>query len=473
LADKLQGSLQENLLVLLCWSDTSFQLIRNSVATNLFTTDVYRDIIQRIYDYIDAHHKPPKDHLPDLVEDALEEKGGELYRDVIKGVRAVRKTINEEYVLNQLSNFVRQQELKLGIIEASEKIQAGDIEEAESAIERALKRRLAVFDRGMTLTEALTDLKKHGSLRDALLMGIPELDAHHLGPAYGELYGLLGPRKGGKSWFCLHVAKQSIIMREPVVIVTLEIGEKLYNIRMLQTLYSMTLNESKPVYVRRFEKNEAGIVTNFRKEKIKRLSLMTGEGQTRAGRRLVKDKYEKLLRIKAFPTGTLTINGINAYLDNLDRLERFQPRTLIVDYPKLMKHDAANLRIELGITLERLRGIGIERNCRVVVVGQANREGVKKGTTEGVHAAEDFSITHTADILLTYSRTAAEYQLGLARLGVDASRVSRQNINVMISQSYELGQFCLDSTPMKNAYHDKVKELSGKDLDDLETGEDE
>ncbi len=463
--EKLGGSLQENLLVLACWSDKSFQLVRNTVSPNLFTTDIFRDTVERVYEFIDAHKKPPKDYLPDLVEKQLKGNNGPLYKDLIKGIREVKDNVltNEEWPLSQLEKFIRQQNLKIGIIEAHDFIQQGKLEEAEVAIEKRLKERLSLFSGGMTLEQAFKDLYINGDFREALNLGIPELDKHYLGPARKELYALIGPKKGGKTWWLIHLAKRGVLFNHRVSIVTLEVSERLYSARTIQSIYSMSMREAR-THVTTFERDQNQKVTGLLKERISRPHMLDTEGVVKGLRKEVKGlhRYSKMLRIKEFPTGALTVNGYRAYLDSLERIENFVPDILIVDYPKLMNLSNDDIRVGLMQTLEQLRGIAVERNSMLCVVGQANRSGVKAQTTRGTDSAEDFSINMTADVVLTYSQTEAEYQLNLARLGVDGSRISRQHINLMVSQNYELGQFHFDSAPMMENYHAEVEKVSGK-----------
>ncbi|MGH7968549.1 MAG: DnaB-like helicase C-terminal domain-containing protein [Limisphaerales bacterium] len=465
----MKPSLQENLLVMLVWNDTAAQLIRNAVEPNLFTTPVYRDIINRVYDYLDQYKKPPKDNFPDLIEDELESKSGDLYRDILKAVGKTKDSLNETYILNQLSNFVRTQQLKLGIIKAGELIQQGQTLMAEVALEKAMKSRLELFQPGATLADGIKTLERGGPFREAIPLGIPELDRHRLGPARKELHAMIGAKKTGKTWWLLHLAKQAIKARLNVAYVSLEVSEELLTLRMLQSLFSLTLSQGRRVLnVTRFEKDALGRIVEFNKDQLSQGALMDREIVKKLKSRLDFGPLSKRLRIKEFPTGSLSIHGLEAYLDALERMDGFIPDVLAVDYPGIMKLDPKNLRLELMGTTRDLRGIGVDRNMAVAVVGQTNREGAKRNTIAGTDAGEDFSITQTADVVLTYSQTSAEYQLGLARLQVDSSRISRQHFGVMIAQSYELGQFCLDSAPMMDTYWNSIKELSGKPIDDAE-----
>lgn len=477
--EKLTGSIQENLLVLLCWSDTSFQLVRDSVDAKLFTTAVYRDIVAQVYDYIDQFKKPPKAHLSDLLEDTLTDesnKSADLYRQVVKAVMRSRKQMNEKYILKQLEKFVRIQNLKIGLIAASNSVTEGDADAAELAMEKAMKSRLSLFTPGTTLREALSKLERKENLREPLPLGIPDFDRHGLGPARKELHTFIGPKKGGKTWWLIHLAKRAALYGWKVAVVTLEVSEDLYAIRTLQSFFSLTVRQAAEAgqrqLVTRFEKDQLGRIIGANKDYLKRLSLHTDEGVKFAKNRMAKFKAADRIRIKEFPTGMLTISGLKAYLDSLERFDGFVPDILLLDYVMLMKMDSKNLRTELGEAAKQLRGIAVERNMAVATVTQSNREGVKSGTTKDTDVGEDFSIVPTSDIVFAYSQTEAEYTLGLSRLHVTASRISRQNLRVMLSQNYDIGQFCLDSGPVMSEYWDTVKSMSGEGNINLNNEED-
>jgi len=464
MSERLSGSLQENLLTLSCYSKTAFQLVRNSVPVNLFTTSEYREIMKRVYAFIDQFRKPPRGHLSDLVEDLLDGKKGRLYRSIIEAAYKLKKNLHEDYILDQLDKFVRLQGLKISVIRASELINEGKPEEAEIALNKGMKSRLSLFSPGITLEEGVRLLDNPDTIREPLVLGIPALDAAKLGPAKKELHLLLGPKKKGKTWWLLHLAKRAMMHNWRVAYVTLEVRESLLAVRSLQTLFSMTYNDSKRVSVTRFDKDDLGRISKFHRERMRRLDIISPEGREEASSRLSKFHAADNLRIKEFPTGALTINGLEAYLDALERINRFVPDLLIVDYPDLMKIDQKDYRHSLGALTVELRGIAVSRDMAIATASQVNREGVKSTKIiTSTDVAEDFSKSFTSDIVLTYNQSPAEYQLGLARLHVSDSRISKQHFSVMVSQAYEIGQFCLDSARMMDTYWNSIKELSGKD----------
>jgi len=466
--DKPTSALQENLLVLLCYSDKSFHLIRNAIEPNLFTTAVYRDIVSRVFDFIDQYKVPPKDHLPDLIEEELAGKSGELYQNVLDGVFRVKDSLKEEYILTQLDRFVHLQQLKLGVIKAGELLQQGDPEKAEIELNKYQKKRLTLFHPGTTLSKVLGKLARGEVLREPLILGIPELDRAKAGPARKEVHLLIGVKKVGKTWWLLHLAKRALMADWKVCAITLEVREDLYAVRMIQSLCSVSLEAGKKAAITRFEKDDLGRVADFKKEWLMRPSL-----DTTAGRKSVANtvaRLDKNFRVREFPSGALSVAALEAYLDALEQSENFIPDLLIIDHPLLMKIPQENYRVAIGALYRDLRGIGGERNMAIAVVHHSNREGAKAGTVQDTNISEDWSVLGTIDIALSYSQTPAEYQLGLARMYVSANRVGPMHFGVMISQNYHIGQFCLDSASMANDYWDAVKTMGSKPLTE-ENGE--
>jgi hypothetical protein len=70
----------------------------------------------------------------------------------------------------------------------------------------------------------------------------------------------------------------------------------------------------------------------------------------------------------------------------------------------------------------------------------------------GEHAAEDYSKIAISDAVITYNQTLSEKALGIARLFVTAGRNDEDKFNVIIKQSYPIGQFCLESRMMDRDY---------------------
>lgn len=463
MADKLSGALQENLLTLLCFSDTSSQLVRNSVEPELFTSQVYRDILERVYDYLDRFKRPPKEHLADLLEDVLR-KGNpqsELYEQIILAANETKDNINDEYVLGQLDTFIRQQRMKVGIVQASQLITEGDLDQAEVVLEAALRSRLQLFRPGLTLRDVLKELRTGDDRHEVINLGIPEIDKRRLGPGRKELHLFIGPPGRGKSWYLGHITKRALMQRLRVAVVTLEMSEKSWGVRLLQGLFAITRREGVVLYSK-MERDKLGRLIGLDQTKLRKVMAFTDDATIRRISEKL-DSFEGRLNlfIREFPTRGLTMHGLRAYLDALERMQRFLPDLLVLDYADLMKLDPKNYRLELGTLYQDLRGLAVERNMMLATASQANREGAGARLVLDTHTAEDFSKIGTTDCAITYSQTPAERQLGLARLFVSKGRSEEDRFTILITQSYATGQFCLDSIRMVDSYWDQIREAAG------------
>src|ERR1700739_2059436 len=108
--EKLTGTLQENLLVLLAHNDQHGKVLANTVDTNLFQGD-YQVIAERCVDYWRLYGQAPKTHTSDLLTDIIEDpeqKGRtQTLRRILLNMLQLSEGINSDYVLSESKNFPR------------------------------------------------------------------------------------------------------------------------------------------------------------------------------------------------------------------------------------------------------------------------------------------------------------------------------------------------------------------------------
>ncbi len=454
--ERLSGALQENILTLLCFDDASCKIARAAVTPQLFESSVFRDVAGHAIDFIDQYGEAIKDHLPDHLEGILsgdDQRKATTYKRLLDNLFANRDSINPDYVVSQLHKFVRLQTFKAGLVKAVEAVEDGRIDEAEVEMQKAMKTQVSVFSPGLNMSDPNQVANLFDNLDEpGFDLGITHFDQLGIIPRRKQLTMFLAPRGRGKSWFCTHAAKWALLQRWTVVIVTLEMSQNRYGARMLQSFFSISERESLTRVARLVHGRDGGL-QDIIQEQIERLTLHDSNI-----REVVTSKVKREFRkrpplvIKEFPTQGLDVAGLRAYLDALERHEHITPDLLVVDYPDLMKHDASNKRIEIGLIIEQLRGIGVERNCAVVAPTQSNSTGEKATTVQTSDVAEDISKMATADTVYTYSQTPAEKKLGLARLLAGKDRNHKDGASVLITQAYGFGQFCLDSTVLHSDY---------------------
>lgn len=453
------GVLQENLLTVLSVDDERALTIRNTVDINLFGGS-YRPIAAAIYDYLDRYKKPPKDHLADILSDKLHSANKSeagLYTDVLTSIHDASKTVNVEYVMTQLGTFVRRQALRTVAVELTKALQRdteASLEEADKLIRAAQTRSLDLFDPGTRLSDKNRSLDFFNITENCFPTGIAELDRRGFGPTRKEFWLLVADTKMGKSWGLIHLAKMSLMHHLKVLHVTLEMSEARASQRYFQALFSISKRKEK-FTTTRFEKDTLGRISGFKEfELTPAMNFEDPRAYSKLEKRI--DKWsERLLSniiIKQFPTGSLTINQLKAYMDNLEQTERFVPDLLIIDYPDLMKQSKDNYRLSIDETYKDLRGLGIERNIAIAAVSQSHRAASGAKLVKRDNVAEAYSkIAHT-DTTITFSQTSAEKTLGLARLTVAAGRNDSDGITIVISQNLGTGNFIVDSHLMRGNY---------------------
>lgn len=477
MAEALTATLQENVITILAHSDEHGKIVANIIDPNLFEGE-YRIIAERCVDYWRRHGEAPKLHTPDLVADVLEDAGNKranTYRRILTAMYELSVSINAGYVMQQLQSFTRMQKIKAAILKSAEQLnskQETAISEVEDIWNELLRVREANFDPGMRLTDVERTLDYLETVYAEFQTGIPEFDSYNIVPYRNAVFMLLAATGRGKSWALIHLGKHALRQRKKVVHITLEMVEEEVVQRYYQSLFAVAKRE-KEAEITTMELDRFHRLIDLGRNKVEaeftfESSLIRDELEGRLsweGRR-----YENLI-IKKFDHAP-TVPELEAYLDNLEVTEKFIPDMLILDYLGLMKLDMRNPRLSLGAVGKDFRSLCIRRNMAGVTAQQISREGAKARLASHTHISEDWSLTNTADIIVTMSATDAEVKLGLARLHVPKVRGERGNIGVLLTQNYHMGQFALESAPLNSKYFDHLDKLSDE-YDTDEVGDDE
>lgn len=467
----LTSALQESVLTLICMNDEKGGYAANIVDVDLFDRP-YDDIVRRAVDY---HHRfkcaPGEAHIDDLFDHVLSDsknKNNRLYQQVLGSILEQAKGLNVDYTVSRLNDFMRRQTVRSAILQAAERFERGgedDLADAEGILHTALKFAPEAVDAGTFLSDKSTIQYLTKQISADWNFGIDELDKRGIGLSRGEAFGFMAAKGRGKTWKCVHVGVKCIMQNAKVLHVSLEMKDERIFPRYQRRLFAIAKKREKYKQTV-LELDELNRVIGFKsKLTAARMSLRDRDIERRVATKM--DDLGRVLDrlvVKVFPTSTLTLGQLTAYLDSLYMTHGFTPDVLILDYPKLMHLDRRqDLRIGLGLMMEQLRGLCMERNMAGFFPMQSNREGEEAALLTGKHTGEDYSLTQTVDNLITYNQTAAEKQLHLARLFVDKARSDEDGFTVLISQDYETGQFVKQSAFMPNDYFRMVKDEGGGD----------
>lgn len=442
------AALEEAVLSLLCYnSEIATLLVLKITESKFFSNQTNQKIAHVAIDYITKYGDAPKGQLEYLLENDLARgEQGKLLRLTIETLLKQSTQLQPSFILEQLDLFIESRKLTQNLQGALELLEEGELEQARDLVYKSQSTPQNGAS-GLWMRDPKQALKflDRDENEDFFTSGVEVLDQMGFRPKRKTFVFIIGSAKKGKSWWLINVGKGALQHHKKVLHITLEISEETTARRYMQSIFSLTKYEAKQVKVPYFERDEQNNVTiQFRE--LEREGVFSKR----------KDLQDKLYEwfscpdwiIKEFPTGSLTAEHLELYLDSLEREKGFKPDITIVDYADLMKLDPASLRVETGQLYKNLRGIGVRRNMAVVSASQGNKEGEDAKVMRVTHVAEDWSKIGTADGVLTYSQTEDEYKLGLARLFVAATREEQGRYMVLVTQAYSIGQFAIDSTMM-------------------------
>lgn len=473
--EKLRRSLQEDLLTLLVHSEDQGRNVFKMVEAALFEGE-YRVIAERALIYWKDYNQPPgRAHMSNLLEDIVDDpknrRAGTM-RGILATMAKLAPEINTVYTLDQLSKFVRLQKMKGTIIKASERLnqkQEMAIEEVESMFVEFLRTRELGFNAGLRLDDVDKMLHYMASVQGEFTTGITMLDQNYIVPARQTLFYYLGEAKTGKSWLAVQLGKAAFLQRKKVLHISTEMGDASLLQRYHQSMFAIPKRTIERVPVTRLLLDEKNRLNGFSSQHISpEFSLVSREAKVELLARLKAygNRPHENLVLTRFAPNTLTLDGLQVYLDNLESTERFVPDLLIMDMPQKMKFSVKDFRLELGRTVDGLRAIGVERNMAVVGTHQVTRKGAGAKLVTGRDIAEDWSIIGIADTVVTYTRTAMERSMGLARLFVDRAREEKDGLSILITQAYDIGQFCLEAAMLPHDYADRLMPRIGQAEED-------
>lgn len=469
---RMTRSLQESIVTLVLMDSEKGAIAAGMITPELFEYP-YTELIKRGIDY---HAKfgdaPGRAHIDDIFDDLLANPKHEgVYQNILIGVIEQSVGLNTDYVLSKVSAFVRAQTLKKAITDAGRIYvngqEAEQVSEIEAILNSALRSPTNTPDAGVFLNDQAA-LNFLDNPRKIISTAVPQLDQIECGPSRGELLAFLGAKGFGKSWFCIHLAKQALKYNFRVAYITLEMSRDQVIKRLFQSMLGIGKRKEsfRTADIRMTESLGFEDIEFFRKRPQRSLAdsnirSFIAKKQSTWGVRLGR------IVVKQFPTHSLTTPMLYAYLDGLELHDKFVPDLLIVDSPMLMRQRADDLRLSYGQTVVALRGLLGERNMAGVATWQLNKQAWTMKRPRGDKVSEDASVLMTADSVLIGMKTEHEKSIGLARMYVEKNRDDRDGGTLLITQALDIGKFITSSAWMPDNYDGILKDkgYAGDDND--------
>lgn len=464
--DQIPPSLQENILAALLFDEKAGAAISAQVTAAHFDEN-YREIAERALWYRRKYSRAPGlTHLDDLFGKLLQPGRAPRIRRLVFELADHAEKINGDYVVASTQEFVREQTIKQALVNANSRYEMGGenlADDVEGILSSALRFRTQTLDAGTFLNDSSRSLKFLERKTGGISWGIDTFEDMGLRLHPGEQTLFIAPKNGGKSWCCVHLGATALLQRFRVLHISLEMSEAEIIGRYYQRLWAAGSSDKKyDKTILEFDRLNRLSGLKTRRGLMPRWNFAERGAKTELLKRIKQwgTRLDRLV-VKDFSSGKLKMSQLEGYLDYLEMQHKFIPDLIIIDYPDLMEQDSKDLRISLGRTFVNLRGIAGERNAALFTPTQGGRDTINAKFVTSKNVAEDISKVFTADIVLTYQRTEDEEDIGTARLKLAHARGIRAGGEVLITQSYATGQFCLQSTFMQKVYWDKIAKITG------------
>jgi replicative DNA helicase len=417
MAYQFQDSIQRGLLYLAKSEENFLVQVMPMVKADYFEFPSHQKFYSIIKDHYQAYRALPSDDQ--ILEEAKGLKSdNELladFRDELDALNSVdEKSIqNEEYYLDLVEEFAKEQALKDAIINSLDLLKSKKFGEIEAEFRTAL-----TISRDVDLgSDYFTGIEERWNRINS-----SSLDVQYRTP-FGtvneqlegglcskELAMVVAPPGVGKSLFLANQGARSVLDGKNVLYISLEMAED----RVAQRFDS--------IFTRIRQKELAGKVGTL-KERLEEISdAVDGRGK---------------LKIKEFPTKRLTIAALRAYLNQLQNYEDFVPDVLIIDYLELLTTDAQLAEYSAQERLaQELRGIAVESNLLVWTATQTNREGRKVNIITDAELADSYGKIRVCDLVFSINQSEQEFDESKARLYIMKSRNGKARFIVPVRINY-------------------------------------
>ena len=389
---------------------------RDLVKPSYFVDERHQLVCRILFDHIDSYKAiPSKTLVMQEVKDKTANKDEQsrfhytaeielIYKKYVPGLDT------REAFLAKIINFAKLMALKVAFDQSLGLIKRDpESEDTWIKIQDVLKGALLVdrnFELGLnyfqTFEERYERMQKDEETRERFTSGFDRIDDALLGGGChrGEIYSWIGMSGSGKSLALVGAALQNVVrLGKKVLYVSLEMGED--------------------AIAERFDAQLSGVDINKLQE-YKEKVMAAFEDKLR-------DKEDKrLLIIKQFPAGSMTVATLRAYMQQLQLLG-FIPDLVVIDYIGEMKDYPGIPTYESRYRMVRdLRGLATEENICVFTAMQPNKDareaqkkdGLGDGVIDDTNLADSYGQIRPLDGCWSINQMQAEKEAGIARIFV-------------------------------------------------------
>lgn len=421
-------------------SDRFLGIVRDLLDLELFAPASARRTAGLCFDYHDKFKQAPGRHFQDellkVFPNIPKNKQTEQLQ-YIQELASIEPVPNENYVLDRVNTFVRQRIHEDAALRYAESTARGDFDQANLIASEAAQSGVSLVELGLDYASG-DDLPERSIERKYLFpSGIPALDQFIRGFQRGTLNVILGPRKGKKSWFCVHLAKMAIMKGLNVLYITHELSKEEVAQRFDMAFGSL-VDEPRPTEVSWTTLDGDGefidhtqtfqTVYNLREVKTIRRTIQMFKGS---------------LTIKKFPMGTATVRDLRSLITTHERTGKM-PDVVINDYADIMrKPPGSDGREWINEVYIGLKSLADEFQNVLVNPSQIRREADYRPIVFKSDASEDSRKIANCDLALGIGASRIQGLRDQRQITIVASRFGIEGPVIQIGGKLTFGQFHL------------------------------
>lgn len=426
---------QKNIVALLL-NDRWFAVqCRDLINPSYFVDEVHQLLCKKLFSFLEEYKDvPQKSFILEEVESSIINKSNDIKLHYIAETNALYEKYvpnleSRDYLLHKILNFAKLMALKKSFDESLNLMKRSPNDESTwLKIQNILRDALLVdrnFNEGLnyfeTFEERYDRMQKEEEVQERFTSGFRPIDDALLGggPHRGEMYSWIGMSGTGKSLALVTAGLKNITeLGKKVLYISLEMDEDKIAERFDAQISNININKLK---------DHKDNVKNALEEQIK------------------EQENKKMLVIKQFPAGSMTVNTLRAYMQQL-YMTGFKPDLLIIDYIGEMKDFPNMPTYESRYRIVRdLRGLATEEKICIFTAMQPNKnareaqkiDGDGIGFIDDTNLADSYGQIRPLDGCWSINQMQNEKEAGIARIFIIKHRHGRSRFSFHVQYNME------------------------------------
>ena len=378
--------------------DVYLSSIVDHIKVEYFNDKAIQDVVTVLVDYYNRRGEIPT--IPEIRSYMINNETQSSLKKVVECISQIKQTnINQDELYDNTERFLREKAVYNTLLSVADDCNKQDVDTSDilDKFDKACGISLTT-DLGFDLLNQIDEHIEHVTVKDKTVpTGWEWLDEKLDGGLLEDgraLYVFAGETNVGKSIVLGNVALNIAATGKKVLIVSLEMSEKMYSKRLTSSITQIPIST---------------LAANHMELKEQLTSYKNSHEEAR-------------ILVKEFPPNTITVSNLKGFIKkvvdsgvNLD--------CIVIDYVNLLHSNMGNNSYErVKHAAEKLRALSYVFNCPIVTATQLNRQGYNQSNPSLDTVSESIGLAATADAIFGLWQEEEDAELGVMRMGIMKNR---------------------------------------------------